>query len=395
MKKWTKHSLLSIALTLFILPSQAFAAYSLEDNIPRPDNAVKAETTADGLNKITFTQQGIPVFASNAPETLWDGNRPDGSGIVQVNKTLYRDRLTGNFRFWSVHANATAKPVKFYMVVKNTASSAVKLYVKRQAYASGSGDPTIPARDATQAFMRQPMDKGAALLATIAPGKAYVHPYSTEVKPHQSMDFIADLRAVNAKTGRDETVTVSDVVTNNGPEKVAAYAESAEIAQTNWTDSTTDDYRGLLKTSARKVEVHLQLTDDAPAKFMNIANGEPFAYPNEQEPLMTSWDLNGKPLKAPEAVVFGQKKRGAYWWMDLTYVIHIQNLTKSPAVYTLYGAAPNMKASGVINYQIDTLAARSFKSGTTFVINDKQDYTLYTMVEPFLSVPLGLYFIAE
>jgi hypothetical protein len=395
MKKWNIKLVFATAMISLVLPSQVFADYSLGKSTVRPATAVKAVSTADQLNKITFIPQGTPVFASNAPETLWNGNRPDGSGIEQVNKTLYRDRLTGSFRFWSVHINATAKPLTFYMVVKNTASSTVKLYVRRQAFASGSNtDPAAAAKNATQSFMSQSLTASGIYIASIAPGATYVYPYSKAIAPHQSMDFIGDFRAVNVKTGRDETVTVSDVVTNNGSAKAAAYAAAPIIAQTNWNSQSADDYRGVLKTSARKIDVDLQLTSSVPTKYMDIANGEPFAYPKEQEPLMTVWDHNGKPLKAAEVVAAGTKIRGSYWFMDLTYVIHIQNLTKKPTVYTLYGAAPGMKSYGIVNYRIDSLAAHSFAPGQIFAITDKSDYTIYTMVQPFLSVPLGLYFTA-
>ncbi|GIP23697.1 hypothetical protein [Paenibacillus sp. J22TS3] len=390
-----KHFFLSAAVAAMLLPASLSAAdgLSVGDLAPRPETAVQVQPGDGSLDKLTFTQGGTPVFVSNAPEALYEGNRSDGSDVVQVNTTLYRDQMNGSFRFWSAHTNATKKKVAFYMHVKNPSLSPVKLYIKRKGYSSGtSADPVTSLKAATEQFMKLPEGIGGTLLATIPPKGSYTLSYSTSVAPYQVMNYIGDFRAVNVKTGQSAAVIVSDVVTNNGVSKVNEYAASTRIAVTNG-----DDYRGLLKHSARTVDVKLELTPEAPAKYMKVSDSVPYAYPGEQEPLMTRWSVEGEPLKAPVEVVKGSKKRGSYWFTDLTYKFEIKNSSGLATVHTLYGGASRSENTGYVHYKIDegTLHTYSFGARQTRVISDSTSFTLKTVIQPFMSVPLGLYFTAE
>lgn len=390
-----KHFVLSAAIAALILPASLAAAggLSLGDIAPRPDTAVQVKPGADSPDQLTFKQEGTPVFVSNAPEALYEGNRSDGSDIVQVNTTLYREQMNGSFRFWSTHTNASKKRVAFYMHVKNPSSNPVKLYIKRKGYSGGSSaDPVTSLKAATEQFMKLPVGTGGTLLATIPPKGSYVLPYSKSIAPYEVMNYIGDFRAVNVKTGQNAAVIISDIVTNNGTSKLGEYAASSRIAVTNG-----DDYRGLLKHSARTVDVKLELTPETPAKYIKISDSEPYAYPGEQERLMTSWNVEGEPLKTPIEVVKGTKQRGSYWFTDLTYKFEIKNSTGLAKVHTLYGGAPRSENTGYIHYKIDKgpLQTYSFGSRQTRVINDGLSYTLSTMIQPFMSVPLGFYFTAE
>ncbi|MNX40675.1 hypothetical protein D3C86_710630 [compost metagenome] len=402
MKLFHKTLLLSAVIAAMILPSSTLSAagdVSLGDAAARPETAVQILQAAGSSDQITFKQEGTPVFASNAPETLFEGNRSDGSKVVQVNNTLYRDRMKGSFRFWSVHTNATKKRVSFYMHVKNPAANPVKLYIKRKGYSSGSSaDPVTSLKTATEQFLNQSAGTSGTYLATIAPGKSYVLPYSTGVAPYQVMNYIGDFRAVNVKTGQSETVIVSDIVTNNGTAKLADYAVSPRIAPTNFDFKTGDDYRGLLKYSARKVSLKVQLTEDSPAKYIKVSDSEPFAYSGEQERLTTNWNVQGEPLKSPAEVVGkNNKQRGSYWFTDLIYNIQIHNSSDLANVHTLYGAAPRSESTGYVHYRIDNGPVESYSFGNkqTRIISNTSSFSLTTMIQPFLSVPLGLYFISE
>ncbi|USB33848.1 hypothetical protein [Paenibacillus sp. YPG26] len=402
MKSFYKILLFSAVITAITFPSSplfAAGSASLGDTASRPESALQIQQASDSADQITFKREGTPVFASNAPETLFEGNRSDGSKVVQVNNTLYRDRMKGSFRFWSVHTNATKKRVSFYMHVKNPAANPVKLYIKRKGYSSGSSaDPVTSLKAATTQFLNQSAGTGGTYLATIAPGKSYVLPYSTSIAPYQVMNYIADFRAVNVKTGQSETVIVSDIVTNNGIAKLEDYASSARIAQTNFDFKTGDDYRGLLKYSARKVELKVQLTEGTPAKYIKMSDSEPLAYSGEQERLASSWNVQGEPLKSSiEVVGKNNKQRGSYWFTDLVYNIQIQTPSDQANIHTLYGAAPRSESTGYVHYRIDNGPVESYSYGNrqTRIISNTSSFTLTTMIQPFLSVPLGLYFVSE
>ncbi|WJH35275.1 hypothetical protein N6H14_04225 [Paenibacillus sp. CC-CFT747] len=75
------------------------------------------------------------MLVSNAPETINEDGalRADGSIITgQYNATLYRDTVTGPFRFWGSHYNKTNQPLKFWIHVANPSAQAVKFYVTRR-----------------------------------------------------------------------------------------------------------------------------------------------------------------------------------------------------------------------------------------------------------------------
>ncbi|MBP2001718.1 hypothetical protein J2Z69_002763 [Paenibacillus shirakamiensis] len=391
-------SRIMLTTIMFMLATgQTSAAASVGQVISRPDTAVTLSQADNSQDTITFKKGGTSVFVSNAPETLWDGNRTDGSKVSQVNATLYRDKLTGSFRFWSVHTNATKKKLNFYMNVQNPSSQPVKLYMKKQGYSYGtSADPASSAVGSVQQFLGKPST--GSYIATIPPGGSYFICYAYAVAPYQALNYIGDFRAVNVKTGQNEAVNVSDIATNNGTVNLKTYAASPRIAPTNYDFKTGDDYRGLLPSSARTVEVNVELTPDNPAKSIKISDSEPFAYTGEQERLMTRWTTAGIPLaKAVEVVGNNKKQRGAYWYTDLSYAIHIENNTGLNTVRTLYGSAPRSEATGFIHYKLDQSPLQTFAFGRaqTRFITSQPTFTLNTMIQPFLSVPLGLYFVAE
>ncbi|MBH5319702.1 hypothetical protein I6N90_18045 [Paenibacillus sp. GSMTC-2017] len=393
MKK-IKYIFMTLALATLLLPSGSFAASPIGTSLPQPTGATKLVTTADGLNSVSFQQTGTPVFASNAPETIWNGPRSaDGKVMNQVNKTLYRDNMTGNFRFWSVHSNMTNSSVNFYMHVKNpSATSAVKLYIKRKGYAVSHA--AAAAATATQQFMSQDGVNAGTLLATIPAGGTYVYQYASSVAHERTMDFVADFRAVSVATDGDAMVVISNIVTNNGTTNIENIAIQNVVETNHGYKNSNDDYRGVLQYSGRVVNLKINLTPSNYKKFIKIADGKPEAYLNEQEPLKTRWTVGGTPLTAPTVVAYNGKERGAYWLTDLTYNINITNSSGYSTVSTYYGAAPNLKPAGFINYKIGSLTQYKYESGQAIVINNNLNYTLKTVVQPSLTLPLGLYFVA-
>ncbi|MDQ0917057.1 hypothetical protein [Paenibacillus sp. V4I5] len=397
MKKRTVKALWFAFIATILLysanPANVFAAEPIGAEVAQPTGATQLVTTSDGLNQVSFQMTGTPVFASNAPETIWDGPRSfDGVVMNQVNKTLYRDYMTGNFRFWSVHVNQTGKNVNFYMHVYNTSADSVKLYIKRSGY--GVGGAAAASSESTNEFMSQ-TGSGGTLVTTIPTGGFYTYPYSTTVAHGQTMSYIADFRVVNVRTGADERVSISDVVTNDGTANINTYATSTNIAKTNYLyKDSADDYRGVLAHSGRTVDVRVNLSSSN-KKFMKIADSEPTAYPGEQERLKSRFDVYGVAFSGgPKDVVFNSKYRGAYWVIDYTYNINITKPAGFSVVSTYYGQAPGMTHAGFINYKISALTQYHYNNSKVRVINNNTNYTLQTMVQPSLSLPLALYFIA-
>lgn len=384
-------------VTAFMYPNILNAAPSIGAEMDRPAGAVKI-ASAD----VTMAKTGIPVFVSNAPETLWNGPRSyDGAEMHQVNSTLYRDEMKGNFRFWSVHSNSAKQNLSFYMYVKNGSKTAVKLYMKGAGYgASLTSKPEPGAAAATNQYLKSQDSKGR-YLATIPAGGGYAYKYASGVKDGYSMNYIADYRAVNATTGADAAVTVSDIVTDSeaANANVAAYASSAQIAPTNYLyKNSADDYRGVLRHSGRTAKVNVNLTVAEPRKFVNIADAEPAAYPGEQEPLISSWDEHGMKYNKPTEVVFKGKKRGAFWVTDYTIQFLITKPASHSSVLAAYGARYGTSNNGYIHYKISPdgpLTQYAYDAGKVRLVDTSGSFTIKTMVQPFLSVPLAFYFAAE
>lgn len=129
---------------------------------------------------------------------------------------------------------------------------------------------------------------------------------------------------------------------------------------------------------------------------MNIGDGEPAAYPGEQEPLVSRWDVTGVQYEKPTAVVFKGKKRGAFWVTDYTIKFSIAKPSGYSSVYSVYGAGAG--GSGYIHYKLNadpTFSQLAYSSGKARIIGTSAGYQITTMIQPFLSVPLTFYFTAE
>ncbi|MCY9588767.1 hypothetical protein [Paenibacillus chitinolyticus] len=372
--------LLMMICAILLVPSNAFAAYTIGTETPFPTPSAKESYTS---GDVIFSKTGHPVFVSNAPESIYDH---------QVNKTLYRDTMNGTFRFWSSHRNMTTGNIQFFLYVKNpSATNSVKLYLIKDGYgdSNAGGDVTKAASTATTCFMSK--NTGGTYLATIAPGQGYAYEYSAAggISSQKAIVHIADFRAVDVTTGSDADVKISDLSTNTGTTNLAAYANTATIASTNYNAKTKDDYRGLLQYSGRTADINLTLTSAAPAKF--ITQSDDGGYTNEQDILLSRWNVDGNPQdQAPAS--FNGKIRGAYWCTDYTYRINITNSSGLPNVYTLYGS----RTSGAfITYKISTVTNRHVDKGNGIVINDTPTYTLHTIVQPSNNLPLSLDFVAQ
>lgn len=366
---------------VLLLPGNAFAAYSLGTETPFPASSAKEPYTS---GNVTFFKTGHPVFVSNAPESIYDH---------QANKTLYRDTMNGTFRFWSSHRNMASGNLSFFLYIKNpSATDSVNLYLIKDGYgdSNAGGDVTKAASTATTSFMNKSAGSGT-YLATIAPGQGYAYEYSAAagIANQKAIVYMADFRAADATTGSDALVKISDISTNTGTANLAAYADTPTISRTNYNTKTNDDYRGLLQHSGRTADVNLTLTSASPAK--TITQSDDGGYMNEQETLMSTWDIDGNPQNQTP-VSFNGKIRVAYWCTDYTYNINITNSSGLPNVYTLYGS----RTSGAfINYKIGTVTNRHVDKGNGIVINDASAYTLHTMVQPSNNLPLSLDFAAQ
>ncbi|MFS0837097.1 hypothetical protein [Paenibacillus sp. 1P03SA] len=266
------------------------------------------------------------------------------------------------------------------------------MYVIKDGYgdSNAGGDVTKAASTATTSFMNKSAG-GGTYLATIAPGQGYAYEYSAAagIANQKAIVYMADFRAADVTTGSDALVQISDISTNTGTTNLAAYADTSTIARTNYNTKTNDDYRGLLQHSGRTANVNLTLTSASPAK--TITQSDDGGYMNEQETLMSRWDIDGNPQNQTP-VSFNGKIRVAYWCTDYTYHINITNSSGLPNVYTLYGS----RTSGAfINYKISTVTNRHVDKGNGIVINDAPAYTLHTMVQPSNNLPLSLDFAAQ
>lgn len=341
-------------------------------------------------NVIFNELSGGEVFVSNAPEHI---SKPS-----QINATLYRDTVTGDFRFWSHHINKRADNITFYMYVKNPNTDPVKLYIKRKGYGVNldNGNPALAGNQAVKQFLDSPIQ--GQLLATIPAGGSYVYRYSSISK--STMSFIGDFRAVNTRTGVNADVKISDIVTNNGDSNLDKYANTPTIAPTNYDDGTADDYRGILPNSTKKGSVTITLDSSTPAKWIALGDAPIQAYKGEQESLYSRWTTEGKPQNKTAVISktkTGPKEQGGYWGIDYKLDINIINNTKSPKVYTLLGTSrePINGAGAYLNYTFNSSGASKsvhVNGDQAIVLSDKNTLHVETNLAPGVNGPLGLYF---
>lgn len=341
--------------------------------------------------KVQFHKHGSPVFASNAPESV--------RLTSQVNQTLYRDNMNGYFRVWASHYNKTGGNLNFYIYLKNPSSSPVELYRMKEGISTG--EITASASAATQQFMKLRYGNKQYPDVIIPAGGSYVIKYGTNLPKGNAANYIGDLRAIRTVDGRDADLKVSDIVTNTSSADLDKIANTATIAPTNHGLNDSDDnYRGLLRYSLRVVVISdLTLDSTTPAKWVAISDGPSMSYTDEQEPLLSRWNVDGEPQDQAEVIGSTGKRPGAFWCTDYEINVNLVNNTGRPNIYTIYGAADGEKdpKRGYINYQVDFDEVKNAHYGAWEgqVISNRTNFMLYTMVQPGLSLPLGLYFVAQ
>lgn len=340
---------------------------------------------------IEFTPVGGQVFVSNAPESIWDdgATRADGSLITgQLNATLYRDHVTGAFRFWASHHNRTSGSIAFWVVAKNNNDHPIRFYRSMEGYSNGS--VTGAAGDATTQFMRAQPEQ--LPLATIQPGETFFFRYSADVMPNQASVYIAEFRAATPD-GNDATVEISHVVTRSDITDPTPFAATPTIARTNATLDRSDDYRGLLQAWGRTGRITLTLDNVSRVKGLKLGD---LGYPGEQEPLISSYNTMGQPTQ-PRQVRFVtatlNRLRLAYWYTDYQIEVQIDNRSSYPVIHTLFGS--NGSNPGFVSYQIDgqNVTHCHFSTNHVVPISQADAYTLRTMVMPSSLLPFAIYFV--
>ncbi|TNJ67552.1 hypothetical protein FE784_04000 [Paenibacillus hemerocallicola] len=389
-RTWMR-AILASALALALTPVAAFAyTPGQEVPIPFPKRYLPFDTPY-----VNFTPTGGQVLVSNAPETINENGakRADGSEITgQYNAALYRDTVTGPFRFWASHYNKTTHKLKFWLHVKNVSGEPIRFYKTMEAY--DDANVTAAASNVTKRFMNA--EPNPALLATIPADGSYYFAISDadHVSIGESMVYLAEFNAVAEDDGASANVLMSHVVTTDSVNDPTPYAATATIARTNATADRSDDYRGLLAHWGRAGAVNLTLTDANPFTGLRISD---LGYSGEQEKLMTRWDVLGNPVEQREVRFITptvNKLRLAYWYTDYNVDVNITNETRYPIVHTLYGS--NGSNPGFVNYQVNGAPALNyhFSTNTVVPVASTGTYRLRTMVMPSASLPLGLFFAA-
>jgi hypothetical protein len=389
-RKWMKAIVVSV-LALALTPAAALA-YTPGQEIPInfPKRYLPYNTPY-----VNFTPAGGQVLVSNAPETINENGakRPDGSEITgQYNATLYRDTVTGPFRFWASHYNKTTHMLKFWLHVANVSGEPIRFYKTIEAY--DDANVTAAASNVTKRFMNASPTQ--ALLATIPAGGSYYFAISDadHVRVGESMVYFAEFNAIAEDDGANASVLMSHVVTTDSVTDPTPYATTATIARTNATADRSDDYRGLLAHWGRVGAINLTLTDASPFTGIKLAD---LGYAGEQEKLMTRWDVLGNPVEQREVRFITptvNKLRLAYWYTDYNVEVNITNETRYPVVHTLYGS--NGSNPGFVNYQVNGAPALNyhFSTNTVVPVAATGAYHLRTMAMPSASLPLGLFFAA-
>lgn len=389
-RSWIRVVLVS-ALALALTPAAALA-YTAGQEVPInfPKRYLPFDTPY-----VNFTPTGGQVLVSNAPETINENGakRPDGSEITgQYNATLYRDTVTGPFRFWASHYNKTTHKLKFWLHVANVSGETVRFYKTIEAYDDAS--VTAAASNVTKRFMNA--SPNPTLLATIPAGGSYYFAISDAdyVSIGESMVYFAEFNAVAEDDGANANVLVSHVVTTDSVTDPTPYATTPTIARTNATADRSDDYRGLLAHWGRVGAINVTLTDANPFTGLRISD---LGYAGEQEKLMTRWDVLGNAVEQREVRFITptvNKLRLAYWYTDYNVDVNITNETRYPVVHTLYGS--NGSNPGFVNYQVNGAPALNyhFSTNTVVPVSSTGTYRLRTMVMPSASLPLGLFFAA-
>lgn len=391
-KKRIAVSIITMVLMLVAVMPNLAIAYSPgeEVRINFPVSYLPYNTT-----NVSFAKTGGQVLVSNAPETINENGatRVDGSKITgQYNATLYRDIVSGPFRFWASHYNKTTHPLTFWLYFKNTSGKEVNLYKTLEAY--DDAYVTVAASKVTKQFMDS--SPNPTLLATIPANGSYYFAISDQdhVAIQESMVYFAEFSAVAASDGSNAGVLVSHVVTDDTVNDPTPYATTNTIARTNATATTSDDYRGLLDHWGRVGTIDITLTDQNPFTGIRLSD---LGYNGEQEKLMTRWDVSGNAVEQREVRFITptlNKLRLAYWYTDYKIDVNITNQTRYPAVHTLYGS--NSSNPGFINYQLNGGPALNyhFSRNTAVPVTVSNSYQIRTMVMPSASLPFGLYFAA-
>lgn len=378
-------------LMMSVVPSMAIAYSPGEEvQINFPGTYLPYNTS-----NVAFTQTGGQVLVSNAPETINENGttRVDGSEITgQYNATLYRDIVSGPFRFWASHYNKTTHPLTFWLYIKNTSGKEVNLYKTIEAY--DDAYVTVAASKVTKQFMDS--SPNPILLAKIPADGSYYFAISDQdhVAINESMVYFAEFSAVAANDGSNASVLVSHVVTDDKVNDPTPYATTSTIARTNATATTSDDYRGLLDHWGRVGTIDITLTDQNPFSGIRLAD---LGYNGEQEKLMTRWDVLGNAVEQREVRFITptlNKLRLAYWYTDYKIDVNITNQTRYPSVHTLYGS--NSSTPGFVNYQLNGGPALNyhFSRNTVVPVTVSSSYQIRTLVMPSASLPFGMYFAA-
>lgn len=379
---------------ILLLPTTA-SAISVGQKIPINSftNRVPSDST-----EVSVEKTGKQVFISNAPEAIEKAS--------QVNQTLYRDTVRGDFRFWSYHINKLGGPISFYMFVKNTNSYPINLYY----YSKGDGlstDPNNPAKAGAQAidkFLKEPSSKSKKFIVRLKPGESHFFNYANS-KGKYTIAFIGDFRAENATNNQTaDSLKISDIVTNDGSKNIIQYANTTTIAPTNVdVEKDKDDcYRGLLEHSGRTVTLNVTLDSNNLEKWIAFGDGESLSLKDEQERLTSRWSRDGLAQDPTEVFTFKNgitKYQGAFWATDYTFNINIINKSNRTKVLTLLGSAKNALRGGTIHYKISPATkykpSVKFSKGDAVVIDNRKQYTLDTIIPPGVNSPYGLFFRAE
>lgn len=374
-------SIIALILALLLLSGTGIPtaqAYAPGEKVPInfPKNLLPYDT-----NRITFTPTGGQVLVSNAPESLHENGakRADGSEITsQYNTTLYRDTVTGPFRFWASHYNKTGHTLKFWLHIKNPSDQAVDFYRVMEAY---SDDHVTGAASATtMQFMNALSDRQK--VAVVPAGGSYYFDFTDEdhVGLDEAMVVFAEYKAEYSADNSDAAVLVSHVVTTSAVTDPTPYAESATIARTNATADRSDDYRGFLAHWGRIGTMDIELTPEQP--YIGVRQAD-MGYAGEQERLMTRWDTHGNAVERREVRFITptlNRLRLAYWYTDYQVDIRIRNNTDYPAVHTLYGS--NGTNPGFVNYQLNggTAVNYHFARNTAIPVTTDDSYHIRMMV---------------
>ncbi|MEC0183162.1 hypothetical protein P4H61_16875 [Paenibacillus peoriae] len=396
MKLLFKHTLILLSMFILLLPATASAlSVGQKISINSFNNKDRVSSTS---TEVTVEKTGNQVFISNAPEAIEKKS--------QVNQTLYRDSVRGEFRFWSYHINKLGGPISFYMFVKNTNSYPINLYY----YSKGDGlstDPDNPAKAGSQAidkFLKESSSKSKKFIVRLKPGESHFFNYANS-KGKYTIAFIGDFRAENATNNQTaDFLKISDIVTNDGSKNINQYANTTTIAPTNVdVEAGKDDcYRGLLEHSGRTVTVTLTLDSNNLEKWIAFGDGESLSLKDEQERLKSRWSREGRAQDASEVFTVKNgitKYQGAFWATDYTFSIDIVNKSERSKVLTLLGSAKDAHRGGTIHYKISPATkykpSVKFDKGQAVVIDNRKKYTLDTIIPPGINSPYGLFFMAE